>query len=867
MQFFGNWAARSAKHAWSTLVVATLAFAASVWAAATMLAFEAGQEGLVSRDEPFWETIDRFYEVFPQLENTAVVVVDGDTVDDVDQAASAFATRLRAEPELFSSVFLAEEEDFFKTHALLFTDLEELTEIVDRLAKAQPALAAIGQDPNLRGFLGLIGVGVDAMESGADLPPSFAELMDQTADAVTRLGAGERVSLSWAEQMMGSDNSRARRRIIMVQPDEAKLTPKFEKEVIRRIRQIADEPQFSSGNNIEVRVTGRLALAYDEINTAMRGVGVAGTLSSIFLAIILILGLPSWRLILSILVTLIAGLGWSMGFAGVAIGSLNLISATFAVLFVGLGVAHALHVCLRYEEYMKRGLAHFDALRSAAETTGSAVALCAITTAIGFASFVPTRFLGIAELGFIAAAGMGFAFIASFTVLPAVLTILHSEQVKLRDAWLRPRGDLLAPRRRFVVVGAILGLAAIYYVVNSGIHFNFSVMSIRDPNAESVRTLADLQKDKIETDFIIMVLVEDPDDVERMAADLEALPQVSEVRTPNTYVAKDQEDKLLVIEDAVDFLWPALIVTDTPPLTDAERITEVEKFLDRIDNLKSSDQSAQSALYNLAAAFRAIVSEPDAAEKLRRIESHLTDSVLRQLERLGLALEADFYEFEDLPPDLKDRLVSRDGISRLSVFPEEDITDVVALQSFVTAVRDIAPSATGRPVIEEGVGQLVVQSFIQAGIFAFVLITLLLLLVLRSLHDTIFVLIPIILAGLLTVATSNLIGIPFNFANVIAIPLIFGLGVDSAIHLVIRARETHSALEVVQSSTPQAILLSSLTTIGAFASLSLSPHKGVASMGMLLTIGITWSLICTLLVLPALLHLRAERRERKRNAR
>jgi predicted RND superfamily exporter protein len=194
----------------------------------------------------------------------------------------------------------------------------------------------------------------------------------------------------------------------------------------------------------------------------------------------------------------------------------------------------------------------------------------------------------------------------------------------------------------------------------------------------------------------------------------------------------------------------------------------------------------------------------------------------------------------------------------VAVFPDEDIVDVDALQRFVDAVTPIAPNATGRRGVETGVGQIVVRSFIQAGLYALFGITILLLFVLRNMHDTALVLAPILLAGILTIATSNYLGIPFNFANVIAIPLIFGLGVDSAIHLVLRAKEEHSATEVVSSSTPQAVLLSSLTTIGAFASLSLSPHKGVASMGTLLTIGISWSLVCTLLVLPALLRISSE---------
>lgn len=828
-----------------------------------MLTFEAGQEGLVAKNQPFWKEIDHLHEVFPQLKDSAVVVIDAGSMDDADDAAAAFAKRLRAEPELFESVFYAEEEEFFKKNALLFTDVDELNDIVDRLAKAQPALAAIAQDPNLRGFFGLVDVGIVALESGTDLPPSFSDIMDETSEAVTSLASGEQLNLSWSEQMMGADDTRARQRILMVQPPLERLNVAMERRIIKRIRAIAAEPEFST-NDVEVRVTGRLALAFDEIETAKRGVGLAGTVSFLCLAIILALGLPSLRLISAILVTLITGLAWSMGFAALVVGKLNLISATFAVLFVGLGVAHALHVCLRYRENLIKRIPHHEALKSAAMTTGGAVALCAITSAIGFAAFVPTDFLGIAELGLIAAGGMGFALAASFTVLPAILTKLHSEKMHMRRPIIQPLGALISPRRRFAVVGILFGIVGAAYVVVTGVQFNFSVMSIRDPGAESVRTLADLQANNVESDFIIMALADNLEEAENLAAKLEALDEVSEVRTPLTYVAKEQDEKLLIIEDAAFFLGPALEISEQPPLTDAERLAIANEFVARLKSVEGDDTTTIAAIKRVASAFEAILSSPQAAEKLRSVEQGLTASALRQIIRLQDTLEADYYEVGDLPEALLSRLISDEGIVRLSVFPAEDIVDVDALQRFVDAVKPIAPNATGRPVIETGVGAVVVKSFIQAGFYAFFAITILLFFVLKNLHDTALVLAPIVLAGILTIATSNYLGIPFNFANVIAIPLIFGLGVDSAIHLVLRAKEEVSATEVVSSSTPQAVLLSSLTTIGAFASLSLSPHKGVASMGTLLTIGITWSLICTLLVLPALLSITHDARGRQK---
>lgn len=389
MEFFGKWAEVSARYAFRTVLYAGVFFALSTWLTVNFMQFEADHSELVKQSEPFWVPQNEFAEKFPQFVRTAVVVIDADTVDLADDASEALAARMRRETDMFRSVFLPTEDPFFKRNAFMFLELEELGEVIDKLADAQPALAAVSQDPNLRGFFDLIDTGIIALEEDTDLPPAFADLMNETAAGVENFSAGKKVNLSWADNMMG-ENKTALRRIITVKPVITGRKPQAEERaMVAHIREIAREPYFSTANGVTVRVTGRLGMEYDELHAIKKGVGLAGVLSLVFLAIILNLGLPSWRLIVSIYVTLFAGLQWTMGFATLAVGSLNMMSAAFAVLFVGLGVDHALHITLRYNENLVAGQKHFDAIRSAANTTGSAVALCALTSAIGFAAFIP----------------------------------------------------------------------------------------------------------------------------------------------------------------------------------------------------------------------------------------------------------------------------------------------------------------------------------------------------------------------------------------------------------------------------------------------------------------------------------------------
>ncbi len=230
-----------------------------------------------------------------------------------------------------------------------------------------------------------------------------------------------------------------------------------------------------------------------------------------------------------------------------------------------------------------------------------------------------------------------------------------------------------------------------------------------------------------------------------------------------------------------------------------------------------------------------------------------------RLDALGAALEADSVTLDDLPEALRLRYLTADGRVRVEVLPAEDLRAPEARGRFVDAVRALAPEATGAPVTITEAGSAVIQAFGEAAAYALILIVVLLLVLLRSALDSLMVLAPLVLAALLTVGATVAFDIPFNFANVIVLPLLFGLGVASGIHMVIRARATGAA-GLLSTSTPRAVLFSALTTIGSFGALALSSHRGTASMGILLTIAISLTMLCTLVVLPALLTRPARRR-------
>ncbi|MFP6743442.1 MAG: MMPL family transporter, partial [Alphaproteobacteria bacterium] len=234
----------------------------------------------------------------------------------------------------------------------------------------------------------------------------------------------------------------------------------------------------------------------------------------------------------------------------------------------------------------------------------------------------------------------------------------------------------------------------------------------------------------------------------------------------------------------------------------------------------------------------------------------MLDGFAERLRRLYLALEP--YEpitLDDLPRSLVEREVAIDGRVRIRVFARDDLTDNDALRRFVENIREVAPTAVGNPIEILESGDAVVGAFQQALLSAVIVIVVLLFVLMRRFADVAYVMAPLLLAALLTIAASVVLIIPFNFANVIVLPLLLGVGVDSAIHLVYRYRnDPAQRRHMLRSSTARGVVLSALTTICGFGSLALSTHRGTATMGELLTIGVSLTLVCTLLVLPALLH-------------
>jgi hopanoid biosynthesis associated RND transporter like protein HpnN len=389
---------------------------------------------------------------------------------------------------------------------------------------------------------------------------------------------------------------------------------------------------------------------------------------------------------------------------------------------------------------------------------------------------------------------------------------------------------------------------------------DFNPINLRDPNTESVIAFKNLMKDKETSPMTLTVLARDEKETKALQQKLTAIESVDKTISLYDFMPSDQADKLAIIEDMALVLgsqaqsFPVLKSDDEP----TEGINKLVKTIDEvlpekkdaheIEVLKTFKKELQDILIELSAR-----QEPSRREFIEKIQTTLLGTLPNAMNELYASFNAKEITLADIPTEIKERWLSKDGVYRVQIFPKKDLNNLADLQKFITDVQAVAPETTDLPVMYWESMKEVIAAFQQAIIIALITIALLLFVIRRNVTDTILVMTPLVLAGLFTMASTVLTNTPINFANIIALPLLLGLGVDNGIHMVEKLHHSLSeSHNIYQSSTARAMFYGALTTASSFAGLAFSPHQGIASMGLIITMGIFWIMVCTFIILPAL---------------
>jgi uncharacterized protein len=824
----------------------------SIWLAAHRLSVDTNTDNLFAKTLPWRQHAMAFDREFPQFNNLLVIVVRGATPEESGETAAQLAKAMAADKKHFIDVSRPDADPFFRTEGLLLLDPDDLAKLLNSLMNAQPLLGPLAADPSARGLLN----GVSLMAAGvriqhADLSP-YKPALDQLRQVLDNAADGHATPLSW-QSLLGSDVTQQADnvQIVLTHPvlEDGSLEPG--RAATRAMEHIRDNLPDVKNGRVRVDYTGSVALADVQFGALTKGIVWSTFGSLLLLALWLYLAMHSFRRIIPILITLLVGFALTIGFAALAIGTLNVISVAFAVLFVGLAVDFGIQFAVRMREMR---MLHEDihvAIAECARVSGSQIAVAAAATACGFLAFSPTSFVGVAELGTIAGVGMGIALFCTLSLLPALFSIFKPQRQSAELSLpFGPKLDVALHRhaKPVLIVFALLGVIGLYAAIR--MPFDANPLNTQDQHSEPMRTLRSLADNPITNPFNINIMVPDLATARTLSDKLAKLPEVSQVISAATFVPDHQDASLDQLNQAQVLMLPSLDVEPSaPPITPAALRSAIEDTHQAIVDA-NAEMPADSPLRGIDAALLKLAKAPD--DRLMAMNEAVSRFLPAQLASLRDALNPTAVTLATLPESIKHDWVSPSGQVRIQVSPTVNDQDTEGLRRFVEAVQKIDPDAGGPAVTTIASADTIMNAFKQAAVLAIIAIAVVLMLVIRRLKDAGIVLLTLGMSALLTALLAHILGMAINYANIIALPLLLGVGVSFNVYFVMNWRE--GMRRFVSSASARAVLFSALTTGTAFGSLALSHDLGMASMGRMLLVSLVAVLLATFLFLPALLY-------------
>ena len=802
---------------------------------------------LVDPNLPWQKASNDLDKQFPQNQDLLVAVVDGQTPDQASDAAADLEAAMKRQPQLFQYVRRPDADPYFLRYGMLFMSTAEVQDFADHIIAAQPFLGTLAADPSARGVLGAIDLlalgSLHGQADAARIDPPLAAV----ADAVEAAAAGKDRPLAWQSMLSGRKAEPGDlRHFVLTRPALNYGQVDAATQAIAALRADAAAAQLDAAHGVRVRVTGPVALNNDQLAVLAESATSSTIICLGLLALWLAAGVRSFKTLAAILITLVVGLVGCAVFAVGCIGPLNPVSIAFGPLFIGIAIDFGIQFSVRYAAD-RLALPTAEAFRATALGVGPPLAVAAVATAAGFLSFAPTAYLGVRDLGLIAGAGMLIALLLNLSLLPALLTLFRvgPERHAAGFAWGAALDGILVRRRGRVIVISLL-VAAAALAVLPRLKLDFNPVDLEDPHVESVRTLLDLMADPGTSPYTIEFLAA-PAEAQKAAAALAKKPEVARVLQLGVFIPPDQGPKLDILSDAASLLGPTLSPAAVKPApTPPEVLAAADACAKDMDQVGAKGDKPAA---RLAAALHAVVQQGPSA--VPALEANLAAGIGHRLGDLRQVLQAGPVSLDTVPADFKRDWVAPDGRWRVQVFPSGDTRDNAVLRHFARTVESVVPGAVGSAVAVDEFSQLAPRAFATAGLLALVAIAVLLLVVLRHLREVGMVLAPLVLAGIVTLGAAAALGFSINFANIITLPMMLGIGVAFDIYFVMRRRSGEPGL--LGSPTARGVVFSALTTGTAFGSLALSRSPGMAEMGKFLSLALFFILLSTLFVLPALL--------------
>jgi hopanoid biosynthesis associated RND transporter like protein HpnN len=871
-----------------TLVLSLLFAALGVGYTLHALTFRTSTRALLPQNAGYVARYGEYARDFGELQDI-VVVVEAGSFEGARDYAVRLTEELRKSPIKFNRIAYRIDPKRFEGRQLLYLPAGELREIRDKIFDHQEFMESFAGDPSLARLL----EGINTQMAAAfvsnlfdiglqdkDLPVDtrfLRVLLDQISSRLEhptpyRSPWGTLFSFGAAPPadagyFLSDDKSLLF--ILVETPEGRKGSFVGDQEAIETIRGAVARlrPAFP---NVQAGVTGAPALSNDEMATAFRDSQLATALAFALTLLVMTLAFVRVGKPLLMLGVLAVTLAWSMGIVTLAVGHLTLFSVMFISIVIGIGTDYGIYYLFRYEEEIFLGRNLKEALEITAARSGPGMLIAALTAGGTFFVLMLTDFRGIQELGFIAGIAILLAWLGMMTLFPALLALVDRHHAsRPRDQ--RPPAHQLArihvpvldrvtayPRTVLTAAAAVTALS-VWALPRVG--FDYNVLNLQAKGTESVAWEKRILATTGRSGFNGLSSAATLEELRRKQEAFERLPSVSEVDSALRMIPDEQPEKIAIIRSFAPLVAPVRIGRSSP--VDLDRLKTA-----LADVKRRFDVVAAEAGPRLPADVK--TAREKTATVLRQLDRANRDSAEAALNYLQVQLYRDFVDkfyglqrnldptavtIRDVPEELRRKFIGKDGRFLIQIHPKVDIWEQAGARRFVSELRSVDPDVTGPPVITYEATVLMERAYLQGTIYAFVLVGVLSLRMIRRWRETLLALLPLVLGLLWTIGLMHVFGIRFNLANIWGLPLIIGTSAEFGLNVVLRYLEGRShGGPLVARSTVMGVALSGGQTMVGFGSLMIATHQGIFSLGVLLTIGMACGLVASLVVLPVTLR-------------
>ena len=783
---------------------------------------------LINKNLKFKIDQENLKKEFKILDNNILIRISGENKDEIQRVSNEVLIDLKKKKEL-DFFYSPQTDPLFRKNFFTFLNSERKNELISKLYQYQPFISELNSNTKFTGLNNLLELSLKLENKKNDDFTGFQRIFKSFI-----LSIDNKSYVDWSELLNSDSNV-----YIILGLNKKNLKSNGFKDFYSYLTTIS-----SKYKTVDINYTGGTIIDYEEISSVADGASIAGILSIFLVSVILLFAFRNFKNIFFIILTILSGLSITMALTTIFVGHLNLISVAFAVLFIGLSVDFGIQINSRFLENNKKT----DLKRKLDNDTSSissTLLMASVPSMVGFISFIPTDYKGLSELGIISFFGLVVGLVTNIFLFTSLQKQFGNfrQHYETKNKNNYERLIRYFENKKKVIFLTVLVIIS-YNILNyKSLNFDSDPLNLKDDSLNSVKLAKELIEQNPTSDYVISVVLDEQELKNKSL--FENLKSKKSVKSTFSYSELIEDYK----NEELDYF--KFLISSQSSNKFYSNIEDFEKFKSLLQSITYLDKLTISldAKLLLEKLEKQIHTEDDFRDIEERYFRKFDDLVVI-LNSLG---DKDDLFLRDLPFFYKDRYLSNSRKYRVEIFPSKDVSKMENLKEFVIDVLDVFPNATGMPVVQYYAGKVVIDSFIFALLVSVSFLLIFLFLIFKNLKFVLITFLCLFLGVTFTIFFMMLFNLNFNFANMISLPLLFSLGVSYPVYFLRRYREFKSLTNVIRSRTPFAIFLSASTTICSFSTLAISSHQGTSSMGVLLFISLTMTLVSSLIFLPLMI--------------